>query len=184
MDGSPSDRTRPRPARMAHRGTGRDPDTHGWPIEGQDEASTHMDGPSRDRMRPRRTRMARRGTGWEQNRRGDKKNAPNDPARGGLKRCGSSGDVRLGWGEGGIRGSHSKKEVRGVSVVSRGFEPLQTEPKPVVLPLHHETSAVVIFLTPQKYTRGAFLQVLGLLFCNQEVVILLSALNEEVFSGD
>ena len=77
-----------------------------------------------------------------------------------------------------------QNEVRGVIVVSRGFEPLQTEPKPVVLPLHHETSAVVIFLTPQKYTRGAFLQVLWLLFCNQEVVILLSALHKEVFSGD
>ena len=150
----------------------------------KNETPTRTDGSPRNRTKPRRTRMARRGTGWEQNRRGDKKNAPNDPARGGLKRCGSSGDVRLGWGEGGIRGSHSKKEVRGVIVVSRGFEPLQTEPKPVVLPLHHETSAVVIFLTPQKYTRGAFLQVLGLLFCNQEVVILLSALNEEVFSGD
>ena len=142
---------------MAHRVTRRDPDANGW-LAGE----------------------------WDGNKieGGGKKNAPNDPARGGLKRCGSSGDVRLGWGEGGIRGSHSKKEVRGVSVVSRGFEPLQTEPKPVVLPLHHETSAVVIFLTPQKYTRGAFLQVLGLLFCNQEVVILLSALNEEVFSGD
>lgn len=97
-DGSSSDKTRPRRTRMAHRVTRRGLDAHGWLIEGQGETSTRTDGSSRDRTRPQRTRMACRGTGWELNRRGDKKNAPNDPARGGLKRCGSSGDVRLGWG--------------------------------------------------------------------------------------
>ena len=162
---------RPRRTRMTHRVTGQDLDAHGWLAEGQDETSTRTDGSPGNGIRTK--------------------------SKGEIKRTlrmirleGDSSDVdhpetfASDGGEGGIRGSHSKNEVRGVIVVSRGFEPLQTEPKPVVLPLHHETSAVVIFLTPQKYTRGAFLQVLGLLFCNQEVVILLSALNEEVFSGD
>ena len=108
------DRTRPQRTRMPHRVTGQDLNAHGCPIKGQDETSTRTDAPLRDKTRPRRARMTRRVTrrdlnahGWLAGERdgneiegGDKKNAPNDPARGGLKRCGSSGDVRLGWGEG------------------------------------------------------------------------------------
>ena len=38
------------------------------------------------------------------------------------------------------------------SVVSRGFEPRQTEPKPVVLPLHHETIGCFVFQKRCKVT--------------------------------
>ena len=39
-----------------------------------------------------------------------------------------------------LRSPKSKKVTpRGVTVVLPGFEPGQTEPKPVVLPLHHKT---------------------------------------------
>ena len=50
------------------------------------------------------------------------------------------------------------------SVVSRGFEPRQTEPKPVVLPLHHETIICFIFQKRCKVTT---------FYCNYQIFLQL-----------
>ena len=63
-----------------------------------------------------------------------------------------------------------------------GLEPIMTEPKPVVLPLHHGPilsnfgAKVVVFCSTTKFFSIFFL------FYGEKIVILLSALHQKVFS--
>ena len=69
-------------------------------------------------------------------------------------------------------------------VVLPGFEPRQTEPKPVVLPLHHRT-ILMCFLLKSAAKIEVFLYpckcLLLFLFCYQQEIVLLATLHEQVF---
>ena len=64
------------------------------------------------------------------------------------------------------------------SVVPGGFEPPQTEPKTVVLPLHHRT------IVSAKVIKNSFAaKFFGLFHCD-EIIILLAALHEKILAVD
>ena len=65
-------------------------------------------------------------------------------------------------------------------VVQGGFEPPQTEPKPVVLPLHHWTIALVSGCKGSGFL-GHY-QIFYRLFHDKQVIILLTLLSQQVLS--
>ena len=107
----------------------------------------------------------------------------------------------------GTADGNEKRQLRiGVAflhVVLGGFEPPQTEPKPVVLPLHHRTicgAKLLLLFKTSKFCTVFFIVLPPLpalcsvlsaglqsripLLHGDEVIVLLSALDEEVFAVD
>lgn len=72
------------------------------------------------------------------------------------------------------------------SVVLRGFEPRQAEPKTAVLPLHHKTiltDKTHRLICECKFTsKKRIVQIFRRLFCNYQVIIFLSSLCKYVFA--
>ena len=71
-------------------------------------------------------------------------------------------------------------------VVLPGFEPGQAEPKTAVLPLHHKTILSSETHRPKCVAKlilfFEFTKFLDKLFCNNQIIILFTALRQDVFT--